>query len=252
MDAMPCVQPGIRVKSNRDLWQLGEMGKSLQRGLVGTTEGLVRALEIVVSAEASRRFPSLLQCARTILQQAFLFVASVIPFDTSILLWVLRITHLDVDAQARAQTHEGRGKSLRFRAADPARIAIDGDGARMTMRVIALDHTCQRRFSREIAAHVGIEQDGGANIHHIAGFDHMHGLAFRIGWHRRNIFEVDLPMGQGHRTFNGLVMARAVFSDTLMLLENTINGSGARNRQLEQLLQRRTLQPHLFNSTIRN
>jgi hypothetical protein len=102
---------------------------------------------------------------------------SVVSFNESIVLGMLRVTHLHLNAQARPQTHEGRGKITALWAADPPWIAIDRDGARTAIRLKALDHAGQRRLGREISPHVGIEQDGCADIHHIAGLDHMHLLA---------------------------------------------------------------------------
>jgi hypothetical protein len=76
MDAMPGAQPGIRVNGGWDLWQMRQTGKGSQGRVVGTTEGLIRTLEIGMIAKPRGSFPSLWQSARTILEQAFLDVES--------------------------------------------------------------------------------------------------------------------------------------------------------------------------------
>ena len=50
-----------------------------------------------------------------------------VAFDEAILLWVLRGTHLDLNAQAGTEADEGGGKIEAFRTAHPAGIAIQGD-----------------------------------------------------------------------------------------------------------------------------
>jgi hypothetical protein len=49
-------------------------------------------------------------------------------------------------------------------------------------------------------------------------------------------------MRQGIRALKGLVTARAVLSDTLMLFEDTLDGSGARHGKVKQLQQGITCQ----------
>jgi hypothetical protein len=67
MVPMPGAQPAVGINGGRGLWYMRQTGKGSQRGLVGTTHSLIRALEIVVIAEQSRLISSFLQRARTIL-----------------------------------------------------------------------------------------------------------------------------------------------------------------------------------------
>src|SRR5260370_42532144 len=96
-----------------------------------------------------------------------------VPFDKTVLLWVMRIADLEFDAQASTEAMQGRWKITALRAAHAARIAIDGDAGWATILLQALDHTAQSGFSGQVATHFSIQQDGGPNIHGIVGLDVM-------------------------------------------------------------------------------
>src|SRR5260370_35234221 len=94
-----------------------------------------------------------------------------VPFDKTVLLWVMRIADLEFDAQASTEAMQGRWKITALRAAHPARIAIDGDAGWATILLQALDHTAQSGFSGQVGRHLSIQQDGGPHVHGIVGVD---------------------------------------------------------------------------------
>src|SRR5438552_17221566 len=104
------------------------MGKGGEWRAVATGESLMRSLHIVVPHESRCGGLGVLQVRRPVEGQALLLIGAVVPFDKAVLLGGLRVADHDLDAEAGAKTKQGRRKIAARRTADPARIAIEGDG----------------------------------------------------------------------------------------------------------------------------
>ena len=87
----------------------------------------MRSLSVVVLDKGSGRIGGVLQVCRPIDGEALFLIGAIVALDKAILLWVMRSTDLDVDAQTGAKADQSRGKITALGTADPARIAIQGD-----------------------------------------------------------------------------------------------------------------------------
>src|SRR5437588_5723130 len=154
-----------------------------------------------------------------------------------ILLGMVRLTDLDLDAQTRAKTEQGRRKITACWTAHPARIAIQGDQLGPTILGQAERQGLQSRFCREIGAHMRIEQHRGSHIDDVERLDPMLPLAIGIGRHETSIFEIDLPARHGRRALPRLMEKLATLSYPLMGFEEAINGLARWYRHLEELQQ---------------
>ncbi len=92
---------------------------------------------------------------------------------------------------------EGRGKIARSRTPNPSGIAIKGQHRRAPVATQEGYHRLEGGLSMKVFMGLGVEQNAGACIDKIAGFDHMSALGIgivQISRHRGDIFKVHLHL----------------------------------------------------------
>jgi hypothetical protein len=150
----------------------------------------------------------------------------VIALDKGVLLGMMGITDLHLDPNILAETHKGGGKITALRTADESsgsRSMVTASGKPWVRKLSA---TASRAVSAvRVGANLGTEEQRGAHIDHIAGFQHMLLLAIRIGRGTGNILKIELPMRQRGRPFHGLRLGRFALGDALVALEDLVNGA---------------------------
>jgi hypothetical protein len=99
-------------------------------------------------------------------------------------------TDVHVDAQTGAKAEHGRGKITARWAADPPRIAVQRQAQRTAILLQWLDESLQGHFSREVLAHLGIEEHRGATIDEVERFDAVLSFALWLGRDAGDIFEI--------------------------------------------------------------
>ncbi len=195
----------------------------------------MRSLQVVVPHEGLGHGRGLLQVSWPIEGQALFLVGAVVALDEAILLGLLGVTDDDLDAQTGPKAHQSGGKITARRAAHPAGIAIQGDGAGTAIPGQGEGEGLQSGFGREISPHMGIEQHRGAGINDVEGLDHMLAFALGVSRHAGNIFEIDLPGTHGGGSLQRLMDGLLALRDALMGFEDAVNGLAGRDGQLEEL-----------------
>jgi hypothetical protein len=125
--------------------------------LIPASPSLVWALLIVVLLKLLSDALDLFQTLRPMNVEALFFVASVVPLNVSIFLWLMwrAETRLNLDAEQKAP--QGRGKIPSTGPADPARIMVKRHVFGTTMLTQELNHRLQSRLGVEILMGLGRE-----------------------------------------------------------------------------------------------